>query len=134
MLKEKLNINFIVVWLYLLVGIESAFSGIYYDIQYFLQSRNKLYFIDLSIDCLDAIGLFVTLVISLKKTSEMIKILLFRIFIGIGLTSVSTLMILRFYFYVPIPSFPSELIIATLLIDGYIIKMILDKKIEPLLT
>jgi hypothetical protein len=134
MQKEQLNMSFILAWLYLLVGIGSSFDVGYLDIRYFLISRDKWYIIDFSINFICAIGLFVTLVISLKKTSEMIKILLYRVFIALGLMGALLLIALRYYFYMAIPNFPPKFIIATLMIDGIIIKMILDKKIKPLFT
>ena len=130
MRKEKLNITFIAALLYLFVGIASTILVGFHTIRYFLLSRNQWYIADLSIAFFDAIGLIVTLVILLKKTSDTLKIMFYRLFVALGLAGALSLMILRFYFHIAIPRFPPKLIIATLIIDGIMIKSILDKKIK----
>jgi hypothetical protein len=131
MMREKINTIFLMALIYLAVGIESTFSVGYHIIHYF-PSKNQWYIADLSIVFLDAIGLFVALVVLLKKISDRILIVFYRVFIALGGIGVLSLMILRFYYHIAIPDFPPKLIIVTLIIDGFIIKIILDKKIKPL--
>ena len=128
---RKERVSFYLAFFYLLVGIESTVTSVYLTIKYFLISRNSWYILDMSIDFLMLLALFVTLVILLKKTSATIRIFLYRAFIALGVIGTASLMMLRFYYHVAIYQFPPKLIIATLIIDGMIIKMILDKKIKP---
>ena len=115
----------------MLVGTGSTVVSGYLTIQYFLISKNKWYILDMSIDFLMIFGLFVTLVILLKETSASMKMWFYRIFIAMGVAGASSLMLLRFYYHIAIYRFPPKLIIATLIIDGIIIKMIHDKQIKP---
>jgi hypothetical protein len=126
---RKERVNFYLAFLYLLVGIQSTIASGYLIIKYFLISKNNWYILDLSIGFLMLIALSVTLVILLKKTTEMLKIWFYRVFIGLGVVGTTSLLMLRFF--VAIYQFPPKLMIATLIIDGTIIKMVLDKKIKP---
>ncbi|KAF0145010.1 MAG: hypothetical protein FD156_1337 [Nitrospirae bacterium] len=129
-MTKKINILFFAILLYLLGGLISTFASGYLIVRYFYLSGIKWYLFDISIAFLNAIGLFITLVILLKKTSDNIKILFYRVFIAIGLVGISSLMILRFYFHMEIPHFSPKLLIASLIIDGIIIKIILDHKMQ----
>ena len=129
---KKLNFIFFAILLYLLVGIISTFVSSYRIIYSFLLSGKKWYIADMSIAFLDTIGLFVTLVVLLKRTSDNMKILFYRVFIALGLTGALSLMILRFYFHMAIPHFPPKLLVASLIIDGIMIKIILEQKIKPI--
>lgn len=126
---RKERVSFYLALLYLLVGIQSTITSGYLTIKYFLISKNNWYILDVSIDFLMLVALLLTFVILLKKTTETIKIWLYRVFIGLGVVGTVSLLLLRFF--VAIYQFPPKLIIATLLIDGMIIKMVLDKKIKP---
>ncbi len=128
---RKERVNFYLAFLYLLIGLQSTATDIYLSIKYFLMSKNNWYFLDLSIDFLMLVALLVTLFFLLKKTAEMITIWFYRIFVGLGAGGLVSLLLLRFYYHVDAYQFPPKLMIATLMIDGMIIKMVLDKKIKP---
>lgn len=126
----KLKFLFFAVLAYLLGGLISTIASGYLIVRYFYSSGIKWYLLDISISFLNAIGLFITLVVLLKKTSDNIKILFYRVFIVIGVIGALLLMILQFYFRMAIPHFPPKLMIASLIIDGIIIKIILEHKIK----
>ena len=128
---QKERVSFYLALLYLIVGIVATITSGYLIIKYFLISKNSWHILDLSIDFVMLVALFVTLVVLFNKKREKIKVWLYRIFIGLGAVGIASLLILRFYYHVAIYQFPPKLIIATLMIDGMIIKMVLDKKIKP---
>jgi len=124
---RKERVNFYLAFIYLFVGLQSTITSGYLTIKYFLISKNNWYILDVFIDLLMLVALSVTLIILLTKTTETIKIWFYRVFIGLGVGGTASLLMFRFF--VAIYQFPPKLMIATLIIDGMIIKTILDKKI-----
>ena len=131
----KLDFLLLVSWIYSLAGIPTALIAEYNEIKYFYLTNSKWYLIDASINVIDLVGFIIVVYVLINhQISFRLLILLYKIFLAMGLFGTAIIIIIlisaHFYFHIVIPFPFGKMFIVMFAIDGIIIKEIYNQRIK----